>query len=355
MNTSDFNFNLPKDCIAQSSVDPRDHSKLMIINRDNKTVEHKQFFDIVTYFDSNDVIVWNNSKVFKARLFGALTSQQDEPLMHHTKEIELFLVRPTENEGVWHAMAKPAKHIDHGMRIRIAEDFYCDVIIKKKDGTLLVQFPLTDNEVREKANEYGHIPIPPYVKDEPLQFESYQTVYASNEKEGSVAAPTAGFHFTDEIISTLKEKGVTFVDITLHVGLGTFLPVKSESIDNHIMHSEWAEVSEQSALAIQAAKKSGKRIITVGTTATRTLEGVATLHTDNNVHAFNGDIDIFITPGYEFKVVDALITNFHLPKSTLLMLVSAFIGDREWTLELYTEAVEKAYRFYSFGDAMLVL
>ncbi len=354
MQTSDFNYRLPKSSIAQKSVEPRDHSKLMVVNKEEKSIEHRQFFHILDYLEKGDVLVWNNSKVFKARLQAKLLSKNNEDLWEHKKDIELFLVRQMENVGVWKVLAKPARHVSHGMRIHIADDFYCDVLIKEKDGTILVQFEGTEEQIIEKANTYGSIPIPPYVKDEPHQLDMYQTIYA--KYQGSVAAPTAGFHFTDELVKKIKEKGIEFAEVTLHVGLGTFLPVKSDTIEEHSMHSEWVELTEENATKINTAKKEGRRIIAVGTTTVRTLEGIGLLHQNKEhvVGAYKGDIDIFITPGFNFSVIDAMITNFHLPKSTLLMLVSAFGNSTEFLLQCYQEALKKDYRFYSFGDAMLV-
>jgi S-adenosylmethionine:tRNA ribosyltransferase-isomerase len=363
MNTNDFNFDLPQESIAQQSVEPRDHSKLMVVGRSTQEKVHAQFFHILDYLLPGDVLVWNNSKVFKARLHGKLMTKDKKDLWNHKRDVEIFLVRPKENTGVWQTLAKPGKHVTNGTRVEFAADFYGETMIKQRDGTTLMQFfgedekPLSSEAVRQKANQYGSIPIPPYVKDEPHQFESYQTVYAKHE--GSVAAPTAGFHFTDELILKMREKGIEFAEVTLHVGLGTFLPVKSERIEDHTMHSEWVELTESSAYKINQAKSEGRRIIAVGTTTTRTLEGIAAmpLFENNNrqLPEFEGDINIFITPGFEFKIVDGLITNFHLPKSTLLMLVSAFAGNREYMLECYREAVEKEYRFYSFGDAMFIV
>ncbi len=359
MHTKDFDYILPPEQIAQHSVEPHDHSRLMVIDRGNKTTVDRHFYDIVDYLKSGDVLVWNNSKVFKARLKGKLEAgntdaNQDgvsDKALLNQKEVEIFLVRPMENSGVWKVLGKPGRRIQTGMVVRFAPDFYCEVMFKEKDGTILVQFPDSEEEVRRKANQYGSIPIPPYVKDEPHELESYQTVYA--KPEGSVAAPTAGFHFTPELIERLKQKGVIFAEVTLHVGLGTFLPVKSERVEDHTMHSEWVEVSNESVEIITAAKKEGRRVIAIGTTTIRTLEGIALLH-QGNITAYRGDINIFITPGFEFKIVDALITNFHLPKSTLLMLVSAFTGDRKFMLNCYKIAVEENYRFYSFGDAMFI-
>lgn len=356
MNTSDFDYNLPTSLIAQSPVSPRDSSRLMIVDRGQKTVKHCHFFDIINYFKKGDLIVRNNSKVFKARLFGKLTDLNDDELFEHRKLVEVLLVRPMENEGVWKVLAKPGRHVKPGMRVRLASDFYCDVMLKEPTGDILVQFPDSAELVREKANKYGHIPVPPYIKDEPHELESYQTVYAKHE--GSVAAPTAGFHFTPKLIEKLKNRGVEFAEVTLHVGLGTFLPVKSERVEDHTMHSEWVELSQETADAINRAKVEGRRVVAVGTTTVRTLEGVVRLSIDHSplsiVRPYTGDIDIFIKPGFEFKVVDSMITNFHLPKSTLLMLVSAFAGDREFMLQCYKEAVDQKYRFYSFGDAMFI-
>ncbi|MBI4427059.1 MAG: S-adenosylmethionine:tRNA ribosyltransferase-isomerase [Candidatus Magasanikbacteria bacterium] len=415
MLASDFDYNLPSELIAQTPASPRDSSRLMIVDRKTLRqaqgkVEHKIFHDIAGYIKKGDLIVWNNSKVFKARLFGKLTDLNNNELFEHKKPIEIFLIRPMENEGVWKVLAKPGKHVKPGMRVRFATDFYCDVVVKEPSGEILVQFPhsasslrgdsvepgqATNAEtVREKANKYGHIPVPPYIKDEPHELESYQTVYARHE--GSVAAPTAGFHFTPELIQKLKNKGVEFAEITLHVGLGTFLPVKSERVEDHTMHSEWVELSEGNAEKINLAKKEGRRVVAVGTTTVRTLEGVALFkgfspceggdrggiflapcehppcsplrRGETHVSPYKGDINLFITPGFEFKIVDAMITNFHLPKSTLLMLVSAFAssklgygvtqsafaGDRKFMLECYQKAVKEKYRFYSFGDAMLI-
>ncbi|NCO04910.1 MAG: tRNA preQ1(34) S-adenosylmethionine ribosyltransferase-isomerase QueA [Candidatus Magasanikbacteria bacterium] len=350
MKTSDFDYHLPPERIAQRVMEPRDHSRLLVVDREKHTIVDKQFFDIVDYFQKGDLLIWNNSKVFKARLFGALLSVDGEVLRDHDNPVEIFLVRPMENPGVWKALARPGKHVKIGTRVQFAKDFYCEPLIKEPDGTLLVQFPYNEAIVRKKANQYGQVPIPPYVKDEKHELESYQTVYA--KEEGSVAAPTAGFHFTPRVIGALQKKGVIFAEVTLHVGLGTFLPVKTEKIEDHTMHEEWVEVSGSTVQEIERAKKDGRRVIAVGTTTVRTLEGVAALH--GGLRAYEGNINIFITQGFHFKVVDALITNFHLPKSTLLMLVSAFIGDREFTLDSYNKAVEKEYRFYSFGDGMFI-
>lgn len=363
MNTTEFDYILPMELIAQKSVEPRDHSRLMIISREKKIVEHKHFYDIAHYLQAGDLLVWNNSKVFKARLLGKLLTQNSEGLWDHKRDVEIFLVRAMQNDGVWQVLGKPGRHIEPGTRVEIAKDFYCDVMLKEKEGTILVQFfgdentTLAEDQVRERANAYGHIPIPPYVKDEPHEIESYQTVYSKHE--GSVAAPTAGFHFTPEIIEKLKHKGVEFAEVTLHVGLGTFLPVKTERVEDHTMHSEVVEITVENAEKINRAKSEGRRVVAVGTTTVRTLEGVALLDQDGGknhfIHPYKGEINMFIRPGFEFKIIDALITNFHLPKSTLLMLVSAFARDQEFMLDCYKKAVEEKYRFFSFGDAMFII
>jgi len=364
MKTSDFDYNLPEEQIAQRPLESRDSSKLMVVDKDAKTAEHKHFFDIINYLQAGDVLVWNNSKVFKARLRGTVmldekTADIEIPKKSSDKilnssAVEVFLVRPMENFGVWKALAKPGKKLRLGMKVVFAPDFCAEVMTKEMDGTFLIQFEEDDVSVRSKANKYGEVPTPPYIKSE--QFSGlekrYQTVYAKTE--GSVAAPTAGFHFTPELIEKLKAKGVEFAEVTLHVGLGTFLPVKTENIEDHKMHSEWVELTDKNTHLINNAKAQGRRVIAVGTTTVRTLEGIARDLDGQVVKPWQGDVNIFISPGFKFKIVDALITNFHLPKSTLLMLVSAFVGDRKFTLECYEEAVKNQYRFFSFGDAMLI-
>ncbi|MFA6548087.1 MAG: tRNA preQ1(34) S-adenosylmethionine ribosyltransferase-isomerase QueA [Candidatus Magasanikbacteria bacterium] len=364
MKTSEFDYDLPVELIAQVPAEPRDSSRLMVIDKTNKTFKHEHFYDILNYLQAGDVLVWNNSKVFKARLHGTIMLDEktagiklpkvvtDKIL--NTSVVEIFLVRPMENLGVWKVLAKPGKKLRLGMRVVFAEDFSAEVITKETDGTFLMQFNSNDVEVRAKANKYGDVPTPPYIKTKKFaDLENrYQTVYAKTE--GSVAAPTAGFHFTPELIEKLKNKGVEFAEITLHVGLGTFLPVKTENIEEHKMHSEWVELSDKNAHIINNAKAEGRRVVAVGTTTVRTLEGIAQGLEGGVVCTWQGDVNIFIAPGFKFKIVDALITNFHLPKSTLLMLVSAFAGDKEFMLRCYKEAVKEKYHFFSFGDAMLI-
>ncbi|MDO8499173.1 MAG: tRNA preQ1(34) S-adenosylmethionine ribosyltransferase-isomerase QueA [bacterium] len=358
MLTFEFNYDLPKNLIAQKPADPRDSSRLMVIDRRTKTSEGHHFFDIVNYLQAGDLLVWNDSKVFKARLHGTIEVNSDVATGHgaifNVPEIEIFLVRPMENPGVWKVLAKPGRKLRLGMRVRFAPDFSCEIMVKEKDGTILVQFNDSDLIVREKANRYGDVPTPPYVQVDQTTgtklAEQYQTVYAKSE--GSVAAPTAGFHFTTELIEKLKAKGVEFAEVTLHVGLGTFLPVKSGAVENHHMHAEYVELTDKNALLIKQAKAEGRRVVAVGTTTVRTLEGIYSKF--GGLIPYSSDIDIFILPGFKFNVVDALITNFHLPESTLLMLVCAFVHDKDFMLECYQNAVRDKYRFFSFGDAMLI-
>ncbi len=364
MLTSAFDYNLPPELIAQQPVEPRDSSRLMVVDKNEKVVKQGHFFDIINFLRPGDLLVWNNSKVFKARLRGVLELNKDSTDLSrggqimNSAEIEIFLVRPMENLGVWKVLAKPGRKLRLGMQVRFASDFVGEVLLKEKDGTILMQFNEDDISVRAKANKYGEVPIPPYIKIGQASTagnfrleETYQTVYA--QAEGSVAAPTAGFHFTPALIEKLKNLGVQFAEVTLHVGLGTFLPVKTVNVEEHKMHAEWVELTDKNAELINRAKAEGRRVVAVGTTTVRTLEGLARQF--EKLKAFNGDINLFILPGFEFKIVDVLITNFHLPKSTLLMLVSAFAGDREFILKCYEEAVKEKYRFYSFGDAMLIM
>ena len=366
MLTSDFDYQLPPELIAQTPAQPRDSSRLMVIDKNKKNISHRHFFDLPDFLKPGDLLVWNNSKVFKARLRGVpvldeavagLKKKNATDKIINVSSIEIFLVRPMENFGVWKALAKPGRKLRLGMKIAIAEDFVAEVITKEEDGTVLVQFADDNLTVRAKANKYGEVPTPPYIRNLEVGsqnsdlIEQYQTIYA--KEEGSVAAPTAGFHFTPALIAKLKDLGVEFAEVTLHVGLGTFLPVKTEQVEEHKMHSEWVEITDKNAQLINTAIAEGRRVFAVGTTTVRTLEGVAAQN-NGRLKNYQGDLNLFIMPGFKFQIVNALITNFHLPKSTLLMLVSAFAGDREFLLECYREAVKEKYRFYSFGDAMLI-
>lgn len=368
MLTSDFDYNLPHELIANLPMEKRDESRLMVLDGQGKKIEHKHFYDLPLFLRPGDLLVWNNSKVFRARLKGMVVLDEHSDGIEEPKgasgrimnmpSVEIFLLRPTENFGVWRVLAKPAKKLRLGMKVVFAEGFEAEVLGKEIDGTVLAQFNEDDLSVRAKANKYGEVPLPPYIKNEELSDKEldrkYQTVYA--KYEGSVAAPTAGFHFTPELIEKIKKVGVEFAEVTLHVGLGTFQPVKTEKIEDHKMHSEWVELTDDNADLINKAKREGRRVVAVGTTTVRVLEGLAKKFGDRTekLKSYNGYINLFITPGFKFEITDALITNFHLPKSTLLMLVCAFAGDREFILDCYQKAVKAKYRFFSFGDAMFL-
>lgn len=329
MKTSEFDYHLPPERIAQHSVEPRDSSKLLVLDRSTGDIQHRIFREIGEWLLPGDVLVMNDTKVFKARL--------------RVGKLEVFLVRPVS--GGWICLAKPGKKLKAGSVIELPEGVTLTVLEKREDGTVLVKPSLSNEELIAFADRVGEIPIPPYVKEVPNDISKYQTVVA--RETGSVAAPTAAFHFTPRLIEELRAKGVEFAFVTLHVGLGTFLPVKTETLEEHPMHSEFVHIPASTADVIAKAKAEGRRVIAVGTTTTRALEGA-------EGRACTGDINIFIMPGYRFKVIDGLITNFHLPKSTLLALVSAFAG-RERILHAYEEAIKREYRFFSFGDAMLIL
>ena len=335
----DFTYVLPPDRIAQSPASPRESAKLMIIHRTDQTIEHKHVSNLPEYLSDTDVLVINNTKVFKARLRGK-TPQGSS--------VELFLIRPCEDNSL-EALGKPGKKIHIGDAITIAEDFVAHVISKSDSGIIQLQFNLDPATVIDKANTYGEIPIPPYIKKIPTD-GSYQTVYAS--QIGSVAAPTAGFHLTTKLLQQIREKGIQIIEVTLHVGIGTFMPIKTYSLESHTMHSEWVHVSESAADALNRSKKLKKRIVAIGTTTVRTLEGVASIH-NGVMKAYTGDVNLFIKPGYSFHFVDALLTNFHLPKSTLLVLVSS-LTSTPLIKRAYAQAIENNYRFYSFGDAMFI-
>ena len=343
MKVSDFDYELPKELIAKFPVEPRDSSRLMVLHRNTGEIEHRVFRDIVEYLKPGDVLVINDTKVIPARLFGKLETGG---------KVELLLVRQP-GLGIWEVMAKPARKLKEGKRIYFDEELEAVVKGYSGEGRRIVEFILKSNkDFMEKLEEIGHIPLPPYIEREekPEDREKYQTVFA--RKEGAVAAPTAGLHFTEELLQKLKDKGIIIKNITLHVGPGTFKPVKVENVEEHQMDYETYHVPEDTAAEINRAKEEGRRVIAVGTTVTRTLESAA--EKDGKVKPGEGSTNLFIYPGYRFKVIDALITNFHLPRSTLLMLVSAFAG-RERILNAYREAVKKGYRFYSYGDAMFIL
>lgn len=332
MRTTDFDFELPNNLIAQRPLENRSDSRLMVLDRSSKEVLHKKFIDIVDLLDENDVLVFNQSKVIPARIYGFVGESR----------VEILLLRKVR-DFEWLVMCKPGKKFKVGSLVDFGSDVKATVLEVIEDGSRILKFNCED----QKIYSIGEAPLPPYIKEK-SDMERYQTVYA--KEEGSVAAPTAGLHFTDEVLTKLKEKGVDQHYVTLHVGRGTFMPVKSDSVGDHQMHSERYEVSDEVAETLNKLKSEGKRMVAVGTTSVRTLESATK---DGGLNSGSGETDIFITPGYEFKFVDKLITNFHLPKSTLIMLVSALAG-RDFVLEAYRKAVEEEYRFYSFGDSMLI-
>ena len=341
MKLTDFYYDLPEELIAQDPLEKRSDSRLMVVGRQDGSINHKHFYDILDYVNQGDCLVINDTKVIPARLMGV---KEDTGA-----SIEVLLLKRKE-EKVWETLVKPGKKARPGARISFGDGLLVgEVIDVVEEGNRLIRFEY-EGIWEELLDKLGQMPLPPYITHQLKDRNRYQTVYAKHE--GSAAAPTAGLHFTNELLEQLKEKGVEIAHVTLHVGLGTFRPVKVDNILEHHMHSEFYMVEEAEAAKINAVKERGNRIISVGTTSTRTLESVA----DENgiVRAGSGWTDIFIYPGYTFKVVDSLITNFHLPESTLLMLVSAF-SSREQMLEAYSVAVKEEYRFFSFGDAMLIL
>lgn len=339
MKTSDFDYNLPQELIAQTPVYPRDSSKMLVYNRKEKTIEHKHFYDICDYLEKGDVLVRNNTKVLPARMFGYTA---------HGGKVEVLLLKRL-NLNEWEVLVKPGKKAKSGAKLTISEELSLEVLSNiEESGGRRVKFNY-NGVFEDIISKVGEMPLPPYIKEKLKDQNRYQTVYAKTE--GSAAAPTAGLHFTNELIEKLQKKGVEIVDVLLHVGLGTFRPVKADDVSEHHMHSEYYEISEYSAERINSAKREGRRVIAVGTTSVRTLESAS----DENgfVKPVKANTDIFIYPPYKFKCVDGLITNFHLPKSTLLMLVSA-LSTREETLEIYNLAVSEKYRFFSFGDCMFI-
>ena len=339
MKTSDFDYYLPEELIAQTPVYPRDSSRLLVYDREKDEVFHEHFFDIKKHLKKGDVLVRNNTKVLPARMFA------------YTKnggKVEVLLLKRF-NLNEWEVLVKPGKKARPGTTLVIAENLSLEVLENiEESGSRKVKF-YYDGVFEDIISNLGEMPLPPYITEKLKDQQRYQTVYA--KVDGSAAAPTAGLHFTEDLIKDLEEMGVEIVDVLLHVGLGTFRPVKTEDILSHHMHSEYYEISEESAERINLAKREGRRVIAVGTTSVRTLESAA----DENgmLKATKANTEIFIYPPYKFKCVDSLITNFHLPKSTLIMLVSA-LSTREKTLELYKTAVEEKYRFFSFGDSMFI-
>lgn len=341
MKLSDFNYNLPEELIAQDPLEKRDNSRLMVLHRETGELEHKHFYDVIDYLNPGDCLVVNNTKVIPARLMGVKEETG--------ASIEVLLLKRKE-EKVWETLVKPGKKARVGARISFGDGLLVgEVIDVVEEGNRLIRFEY-DGIFEEILDRLGQMPLPPYITHQLQDKNRYQTVYA--KYDGSAAAPTAGLHFTEELLQKIQDKGVRIAKITLHVGLGTFRPVKEENVLDHHMHSEFYIVDEEAAKIINETKANGGRVISVGTTSTRTLETVA--EPDGHIPVKSGWTDIFIYPGYQFKAVDCLITNFHLPESTLIMLVSA-LADRETILHAYETAVEEKYRFFSFGDAMLIL
>lgn len=339
MKTSDFFYELPEELIAQIPAEPRDSSRLMVYHRKDGRVEDRIFRDIIEYLRPGDALVINETRVLPVRLIGRKRGG--------SAEVECLLLKRLDGNR-WEALIRPAKRLREGMYVDFSEDLCCSIEEKRDEGIAILNFEY-EGVFENLLEEYGAAPLPPYIHQENPDKKRYQTVYA--RINGSAAAPTAGFHFTKELMDRIREKGIEIIPVLLHVGLGTFRPVKVEDVTKHKMHSEYYEVSEESARRINRIRENGGRIIAVGTTSVRTLESAA--DDKGKIHSGSGETEIFIYPGYTFKCVDALITNFHLPESTLIMLVAAMVG-REKILELYNRAVSEKYRFFSFGDAMFI-
>ena len=339
MKKSDFFYELPEELIAQHPVEPRDSSRLLVYDRSKKTIQHKHFYDIIDFLREDDVLVINNTKVLPVRLYGNKEGTNGK--------IEFLLLKRLDLK-TWEVVLKPGKKAKVGSKFVFGNELKATVVKIIEGGMRVVEFEY-DGVFEDILNRIGEMPLPHYIKEQIKDKDRYNTVYA--EYTGSAAAPTAGLHFTPELMKKLREKGVAFAEVLLHVGLGTFRPVKEDDILNHQMHSEYYEIDEKTAEFLNQAKKQGRRIIAVGTTSVRVLESCS----DENgvLHAKTGETNIFIYPGYKFKVIDGLITNFHLPESTLIMLVSAFMG-REETIAMYNEAVKEKYRFFSFGDSTFI-
>jgi S-adenosylmethionine:tRNA ribosyltransferase-isomerase len=340
VNVSDFYYDLPEELIAQTPIEKRDESRLMVLNRASQTIEHKTFKDIIEYLEPGDCLVRNNTKVIPARLYGKKATGA---------KIEFLLLNRIEGD-IWECIVRPGHKLKPGTEVEFGDGILkAKVLDVMEGGTRKVEFKYEGifNEILDKI---GLMPLPPYIHESLKDNDRYQTVYA--KYEGSAAAPTAGLHFTPELFEKIKAKGIDVANVTLHVGIGTFRPVKVENVEEHHMHSEHFYIKQEDADKINNAKKNGKRVIAVGTTSCRVLETIA----DENgmVKPTEGDTQIFIYPGYKYKCLDGLVTNFHLPESTLIMLVSALAG-RDYIMKAYNEAVKERYRFFSFGDAMLIL
>lgn len=339
MKTNEFDYNLPEELIAQHPTKNRDEARMMVLDRNTGDREDKYFYDIIDYLQVGDVLVMNDTRVIPARLFGHRPEKEEK--------IEVFLLNNTEGSK-WEVLVRPGKKMKIGTEVIFSEELSCKVLEIKEDGNRIVEF-YYEGIFNEILDRLGNMPLPPYIKEKLKDNEDYQTVYSKNP--GSVAAPTAGLHFTKELLEKIEAKGIKLAYLTLNVGLGTFRPVNEDEITDHKMHSEFYTLSEETAEILNEAKKEGRRIIAVGTTSIRTLEAV--YQKNGKICADSGWTDIFIYPGFEFKVVDAIITNFHLPKSTLIMLIAAFTS-KDIILNAYNDAVSKKYRFFSFGDCMFI-
>ena len=336
---SDFDYILPEELIAQYPCEPRDHSRLLVLDKNKGTIIHKHFYDLPDYLRAGDTLVFNDTRVIPARLIGAKAETGGK--------VEVFLLNRKSGKE-WEVLVKPGKKARPGAIITFSDELSCEILETTDFGGRRVRFRF-DGVFEEILDKLGRTPLPPYIKEELVDKERYQTVYA--RERGSAAAPTAGLHFTKELMNRIESKGINLAFVTLHIGLGTFRPVNTDNITDHVMHREYYSVSSETAQLINRTKEQGGRVIAIGTTAIRTLETV----TDNGVlNAQSGWTGIFIYPGYKFKMIDAAVTNFHLPKSTLLMLISALAG-RESVLAAYHIAVAEQYRFFSFGDAMLII
>jgi S-adenosylmethionine:tRNA ribosyltransferase-isomerase len=341
MKTSDFDYQLPPDRIAQTPIEPRDHSKLLILNKSSGIIEHKRFYDLPEYLSDHDVLVFNDSRVIPARLFGTKDGSESK--------IEVLLLRRTEN-NTWECLVKPGKKVLCGAVLKFRKldaggnvELEATVVEQRENGIRVVRF--SDETI---LNMFGKMPLPPYIHTPLTEPERYQTVYS--RITGSAAAPTAGLHFTRELLDKLRDKGVEFAFTTLHIGLDTFRPVRSETAEDHRIHTEYGELDAETANLLNRSRKEGRRIVAVGTSTVRIIESAAV---EGRLRPFAGNTNLFILPGFRFNVTDAMITNFHTPKSTLLMLVSAFAG-RDRILESYQQAINSGYRFFSFGDAMFM-
>lgn len=343
MKTSDFNYNLPKELIAHEPAERRDHSRLMVLNRRQKSIQHKNFYNIIDFLSPGDLLVLNDTKVIPANLTGIK--------LDGSAKVEVLLSKPFDLEKkIFVCLVRPGKRLKIGSKVIFGDGLLMGKVLDKlENGEQVIEF-YTRSDFWQIINRIGEVPLPPYIRKQDAesgkQIAGYQTVYA--KKDGASAAPTAGLHFTSDLLGKIKAQGVNIAYLTLHTGLATFRPVWAENIEEHKMHSEYFEIPEETVVAVQKAK----RIIAVGTTSVRALESVSTLTT--KAPGLKGESDLFIYPGYEFKVVDAMITNFHWPKSTLIMLVSAFAG-KDFIMKAYREAIEQKYRLFSFGDAMLIV